>query len=149
MFGRLFSKIVLLSTLALSAQWVHASEFRSVKGQSANIRVAPNTKSEVAWELTRGYPLAVVKKKGNWLQVKDIDGVLGWVYKPITGTAPHHLVKVKTANLRAGAGTQHKVVAKLDKYDVVKTIDKKNGWAKVRTSAGTQGWVSQKLIWGW
>lgn len=149
MLGRSFSKIVLCATLAVSAGLVSAAEFRSVKGDKANIRAEPNTRSEIAWELTQGYPLAVVKKQGNWLQVKDIDGVLGWVYRPVTANTPHYLVKVKTANLRAGMGTQHRIVAKLKKYDVVRTLEKKQGWAKVRTSEGQQGWVSQKLVWGW
>lgn len=149
MLGRLFSKIVISSTLVLSASWAHAAEFRSIKGETVNIRAEPNTRSEIAWELTKGYPLAVVKKQGNWLQVKDIDGVLGWVYRPVTTNTPHYLVKVKTANLRAGMGTKHRIVAKLNKYDVVRTLEKKQGWAKVKTSEGTQGWVSQKLVWGW
>ena len=62
---------------------------------------------------------------------------------------PQAIDTVKTANLRAGMGTQHRIVAKLKKYDVVRTLEKKQGWAKVRTSEGQQGWVSQKLLWGW
>lgn len=134
--------------LAVSMAQAHA-EFVSISGKTVNVRQSPSTKSEIAWELTDGYPMKVTQRSGNWFKVSDFEGQLGWVYKPLTSKQPYHIVKSKIANMRTGPGTQHKKVATLDKYDLFKTLDKKNGWVKGKTSDGKSGWISQKLLWGW
>lgn len=140
----------LVAGLGLAApSLAQAKEFLSINGKIVNIRAKPTTKSEVAWELVDGYPLQVVERRGQWLKVKDFESTLGWVHRPLTSKEPHYLIKVKTANLRAQPNTQSKVVTKLQQYDIVKTLDKRNGWAKVKTASGKQGWMSQKLGWGW
>ena len=58
-------------------------------------------------------------------------------------------IKGNTVNLRAGPDTNHSVVTKLSKYDIVKTLEKRNDWAKVKTSDGKEGWMLEKLGWGW
>lgn len=140
----------LVAGLALAAPGVaQAKEFLSIKGKIVNIRAQPNTKAEIAWELVDGYPLQVVERRGQWVKVKDFESTLGWVHRPLTSKEAHYLVKAKTANLRAQPTTQSKVVTKLSQYDIVKTLEKRNGWAKVKTASGKQGWMSQKLGWGW
>lgn len=134
--------------LAFSMAQAHA-EFLSISGKTVNVRETPSTKAEIAWELTKGYPMKVTKKSGNWVQVRDFEGPLGWVYKPLTSKQAHYIVKVKTANMRSGPGTKYKKVDTLEKYDLLKTLEKKNGWIKGKTSEGKSGWISQKLLWGW
>ncbi|WP_312567271.1 SH3 domain-containing protein [Comamonas sp.] len=143
-----FVKTLAVLGLAFSVAQAHA-EFVSIAGSKVNVRQTPSTKAELAWELTEGYPMQVTQKKGNWLKVKDFEGELGWVYKPLTSQRAHHIVKAKTANMRTGPGTQHKKVATIHKYDLFKTMDKKNGWVKGKTSEGQVGWISKKLLWGW
>lgn len=126
-----------------------AQEFLSIKGNTVNIRAKPTTKSEIAWELIKGYPLQVIERKEDWVRVKDFEGTLGWVHQPLTSDAPYYLVKVDELNLRAGPGTNHSVVSKLNKYEIVKTLEKNDQWAKVQTEDGSEGWMLQKFGWGW
>lgn len=126
-----------------------AQEFVSVKGNTVNVRAKPNTRAAVQWELSKGYPLQVTARQGQWLKVRDYESALGWVHRPLTSTQPHHVVKARTANLRNGPGTNHRVVGKLEQHEVVRTLEKRSGWAKVRSSGGTQGWVARNLLWGW
>lgn len=139
----------LLVAGSLASTLAHAQEFLSIKGNTVNIRAKPTTQSEIAWELINGYPVQVTERKGDWLKVKDFEGALGWVHKPLTTNVPHYLMKVDKANLRSGPGTSHKAVAKLSKYDIVQTLEKQGEWAKVRTADGLEGWISQSLGWGW
>ncbi|WP_284335657.1 SH3 domain-containing protein [Comamonas sp. NoAH] len=143
-----FLKTVAALGIAFSVAHAHA-EFVSISGNKVNIRASASTKSDITWELTDGYPMQVMQKRGNWLKVKDFEGELGWVYRPLTGKKAHHIVKSETANMRSGPGTQNRKVGRLQKYDLVQTLEKKNGWVKGRASDGKTGWISKKLLWGW
>lgn len=136
----------LFALIPLAAQ---AQTFLSIKGNTVNIRAKPNTQSPIAWELINGYPVEVVAQQDGWLKVRDFEGPLGWVHQPLTSAEPHFLIKGNAVNLRAGPGTQHSVVTKLQKYDIVQTLEKRDGWAKVKTHEGEEGWLSEKLGWGW
>lgn len=145
----------LLAAAALTTGWAalpsaaQAQEFVSIQGNTVNVRAKPSTRSAVQWELSKGYPLQVTARQGNWLKVRDYESALGWVHRPQTSTRAHHVVKARTANLRNGPGTNHRVVGKLEQHEVVRTLEKRSGWTKVRSSAGTQGWVARNLLWGW
>ena len=141
--------LLLTGVIATAPTLAQAQEFLSIKGKTVNIRAKPNTKSDIAWELINGYPVQVIKREGDWLKVKDFEGPLGWVHKPLTSNDPYFLIKASTVNLRAGPGTKHAVVAKLNKYDIVKTLDNQGEWAKVKTNEGQEGWLSVALGWGW
>ena len=141
-------KVVAVLGLALGAAQAQA-EFVSIAGKSVNVRQGPSTQHDVSWELSKGYPMKVTQKRGNWLKVRDFEGELGWVYRPLTGKQDHHIVKVPKANMRIGPGTQYKKVASFEQYDLLKTLDKKNGWVKGQASNGKTGWISKKLLWGW
>lgn len=146
----------LLAAAAATTAWTAlpstaqaAQEFVSVKGNTLNVRSQPSARAPVQWELTTGYPLQITARQGNWLKVRDYESALGWVYRPNTSTQAHHVVKARTANLRNGPGTNHRVVGKLEQHEVVRTLEKQAGWAKVRSQGGTQGWVARNLLWGW
>lgn len=140
---------MLTGLLAATPTLAQAQEFLSIKGSTVNVRAKPTTKSDIAWELINGYPVQVIAKDGDWLKVKDFEGALGWVHKPLTSSEAHFLVKANTVNLRAGPGTKHGIVTKLNKYDIVKTLEKRDQWAKVKTADGQEGWLLESLAWGW
>ncbi|WP_159459928.1 SH3 domain-containing protein, partial [Colwellia marinimaniae] len=88
------------------------------------------------WELGRGYPLQVQQRKGRWLQVRDFEEPLGWVYAPLTSKTPHRVVTARVANLRAGPGQQHKTVGKLQQHEVVRSLGQSGSWARVQREDG-------------
>lgn len=140
-----------LCLLALTPALAHetGSKMVSIKGSVVNVRASPNTRSDVLWELTRGYPLQVLKRRGQWLQVRDFENDRGWVFRSLTGKTPYHVVKANIANVRKGPGTNNRIVGKAERYDVVRTRSKKNGWVQVEMDDGLKGWISQRLLWGW
>ena len=153
LFSRLqrsgFAALLLTGALAAAPTLAQAQEFLSIKGNTVNVRAKPTTKSPIAWELIHGYPMQVMQRDGDWVKVKDFEGPLGWVHKPLTTDDPHYLVKANTVNLRNGPGTNHGIVTKLNKYDIVETLEKRGDWAKVKTAEGKEGWMLQSLGWGW
>ena len=126
-----------------------AREMVSIKGKIVNMRAGPGTHTEILWELDKGYPLQVLKRRGSWLQVRDFENDRGWIAKSLTARTPHHIVKSKIANIRRGPGTRHRIVGKAERYEVLRTREKKSGWVRVERDNGQKGWISSKLLWGW
>lgn len=126
-----------------------AQQMVSVAGKVVNMRDAAGMRSTVLWELDRGYPLKVVQRRGDWLKVRDFENDEGWVARSLIGTTPHHVVKVPSANIRKGPGTQHRIVGKAIYGEVLRTQSKRAGWVSVQRADGVRGWVSRGLLWGW
>lgn len=146
--------LLLLAVFFLvSAAWAPASasaaEFVSVRASKANVRARPTTRSDILWQLTAGYPLQVQQRRGQWLKVRDFEAPLGWVHSSLVGRAPHRVVTAATANLRSGPSTRHRIVGKLHRYDVLRTIGQSGSWAHVREPGGRTGWIAKRLTWGW
>jgi uncharacterized protein YgiM (DUF1202 family) len=59
------------------------------------------------------------------------------------------VVKASVANVRSAPGTRSRVVGKLTYGNVVRTLEKRNGWVNVRHDTGLSGWVARRLLWGW
>lgn len=132
--------------LPLAAQ---AAGYVSIHGSAIHVRAQPGTHAPIQWELDDGYPLRVLHKKGRWLQVADYEATLGWVYAPLTRSTPHRIVTAPSARLRAGPGTGHRILATMQRNEIVRTLATRGGWVQVRRSGGQRGWVAARLTWGW
>ena len=116
-----------------------------------NLRSGPGTKYLKTWEVLKYMPLRKLKKRGNWYQVKDVDGMKHWVYRKLV-TRKYYcaVVKVPKANLRTGPGTQYKRSRKLPeaiRYTSFKLLKTKGKWAHIQDSYGYKFWVYRPLIW--
>lgn len=141
----IFIHIYLVLSFPLSCK----AKLVSINGNEVNIRSGPSTNSKLKWVVGRGFPLRVLRSKGNWLHVIDFENETGWVYAPLTSRKPHLVVKKKNINVRNGPGTRFYVVAKAQYGVVFETLKQVKGWAKVKHETGIVGWVSRKLVWGW
>ncbi|WP_295505485.1 SH3 domain-containing protein [Accumulibacter sp.] len=127
-----------------------ARDMVSINGSIVNMRSGPGTRSDVLWELKRGYPLQVLKRKGSWLQVRDFENDKGWVARALTNRTPHYIVKAPVANMRSGPGTRYRIVGKSERYDLLRTRATRGDWVRVeRLDDGVKGWVAKRLLWGW
>lgn len=125
----------------------------SISGDDTNMRSGPGTNYRVMWELGKGFPLIVLKKKGKWYRVRDFEGTIGWVHQDVTLSRPHMIVKVhknskKRINIRSGPGTKYRIVAKAYYGVVLKTLQQKHGWVEVQHENGVTGWIKRSLLWG-
>ena len=70
-----FPRFFLSLALGLAAAFgVQAREMVSVQRAEVNLRAGAGTQHEALWVLSRGYPLEVTGRKGQWLKVRDFDG---------------------------------------------------------------------------
>jgi SH3-like domain-containing protein len=149
---KIFFILLFLSLFVVQATAAIA-EMVSINGNNVNMRSGPGTKYKIIWKLGSGFPLKVLKRKGHWIRVQDFEGTIGWVNKKVVRKSPHMIVKVhkkskKRINVRSGAGTRSRIVAKAHYGVVFKTLKQKNGWVKVRHDKGVTGWVKRSLLWG-
>jgi len=125
-----------------------AAEYVSVSKDGANIRSGPDAKKELLWEVFKDFPLQVIKRQKEWIQIKDFEGDEGWIYANLVSSKEKRvIVKANSANLRSEPSKDAKAVATV-KYGVVFTpLEKKGEWLKVKHEDGTSGWISKSLVW--
>lgn len=139
-----FCLVTCFASLAAGAQ-----QLVSIKADAANLRAAPGKSGEVLWQLDRGYPLEVLERQGRWYKVRDFEGDQGWVAASTTGMRPHHVVRARSARLRAGPGDEHPAVGYAVYGQVLQTEFRGADWVRVRLDKGRTAWVARDLLWGW
>lgn len=126
----------------------------SVKGDDINLRKGPSQKDSILWEYGDGFPLHVLEKKGSWLFVEDFEKDKGWIHTSLVSKSSYVIVKVNKnngdkINIRQDPTTTATIVAQAKYGVVLKTIEEKDGWAKVRhDSQNVEGWIKKTLLWG-
>ncbi|KPJ99968.1 MAG: peptide-binding protein [Desulfobacterales bacterium SG8_35] len=149
----LILSLLLLLTCLICGQ-AAAITMVSVAGEKVNLRKGPSTQYPIIWELGKGFPLRVISSQGNWLKVSDFESDVGWIYKDLVSKKPHLIVKANKnskarINVRSGPGTKYKIVGKAEYGVVFETMQRGDGWIKVRHETGLTGWVKRSLLWGW
>lgn len=128
---------------------VRAQQMVSVSRDEINVRTGPGPRFSATWSLMRGFPLRVIARRGLWLNVIDFEGDRGWVFRPLVGLTPYHIVAAKAAVLRARPSTRSRVLGALTYGDILMTLGTRAGWVRVREAHGKTGWVARRLLWGW
>lgn len=146
---RRWPAFVLALLMLVLMQAVQAREMVSIARSDVNLRSGPGTGHAVAWILGPGYPLEVLARKGQWLQVRDFESDEGWVHRSLTNRKPHVVVKAKVANIRSAPGTRSRVVGKAVYGEVLRTLGRRGQWIRIRNESGLVGWMARRLTWGW
>ena len=123
-----------LTSLALclvATTGAQAREMVSVQRAEVNLRAGAGTQHEARWVLSRGYPLEVTGRKGQWLHVRDFENDTGWIFRPLVGKQANHVVKGNVVICAAARALA------------------RASWVKVQQAGGPRGWVARRLLWGW
>lgn len=98
-------------------------------------------------------PLDVIKRSGDWLNIRDFEGETGWVHKNTVCSTPQVIVKANKnsksqINVRSGPGTDKKIIAMAYYGVVFKKIGEEGSWVQVEHDPEVKGWVDSSLLWG-
>ena len=68
--------------------WVHKSLIKKMSAvitvkSKCNVRAGPGTGERIVFICERGVPFEVIKRKGNWINVRHADGYEGWIHKSL------------------------------------------------------------------
>ena len=131
-----------------------------------NVRSGAGNQYSVKTVASYGMKVTLLNKSGGWCNVQLSNGTTGWIYQKYIdfGNANNEennnsnnisdeitssngkVTCYANLNVRSGPSTSYSIKAKLTHGQVVKLIDKSNGWYKVKLSDGTIGWVKDDYI---
>jgi cell wall-associated NlpC family hydrolase len=94
-------------------------------------------------ELHYGTELEVLDERGNWVFTRQIDGYLGWAYRPYLGEglapAATHLVLAPVVELRTAPDETSDVVTRIMSGTGMVVEETNSGWSRVQ--ANKSGWL--------
>lgn len=137
---------LLLGALLLAASAASAAEFVSVVKDGVNLRSGPDTSANVLFQLPAGYPLQVLERKGDWINVSDYENDKGWISTALVSSTPHVIVKAERGNIRSGPSTEQPQAGKVVRDVILKKLDQQGEWIKVSHPQLT-GWIHKQLVW--
>jgi N-acetylmuramoyl-L-alanine amidase len=114
-----------------------------------NLRDGPGTRYDVVRRMDAGQPVRVLESQGRWARVRLSDGTEGWAAldllergAPATGD-PLFVTNTDGGflNLRAGPGTEHRVLQRMFAGDRLEPLGRDGRWVRVRHPSGTEGWA--------
>lgn len=127
--------------------------FVSLKSREARMRVGPSLDYATQWIYrVPGLPLEIIAEYDNWRQVRDCDGISGWMHRALLSSSRTALigpwitspVPVRTAP-RASAST----VAKLEPRVRLAVRSCDGTWCHVEiTGHDLDGFIRQSALWG-
>ena len=122
-----------------------------VKGRKANLRTGPGSKYPISWTVQKNMPLLEVSRRGSWVEVKDVDGMRHWAYRPVlTSSRQCLVVKTNVANLRSGPGKKYGMaepLSRADRYFAFEKIDSDLGYYKINVEGMGPAWIHESLVW--
>jgi SH3-like domain-containing protein len=146
-------QIILGTTVSVFILSTATAEIASIQGDQTSLRQRPDKTSTVLWELNNGFPIEIIRKQGDWVNIKDFENDSGWVHKSRIDSKPHVIVKAnrseeQSINVRSAPRTNSSIIGNAFYGVVFTVIEKKDGWVKVRHDTGLTGWVKSDLLWG-
>lgn len=124
-----------------------AVERVAVSARDANVRSGPGPTHDVLWKVEKYHPIEVIETSGPWLRFRDYEGDVGWVHKSLVDKTAAVIVRQNGTQLRAGPGTDHPVLIKLDKGVPFKVLKREGRWIQLEHADGDKGWVHDSLVW--
>lgn len=127
-----------------------------VTASRVNMRIGPGTSYNSLKKLEKNTGVYILGQSGNWYSVQT-GQLKGYVHKDYiqqTGTqkvnggsdAAGRGVTTGSVRLRKGSNTDSAIIATLKKDTELILYGKKDGWYSVKTSDGTEGFVSSKYV---
>jgi N-acetylmuramoyl-L-alanine amidase len=131
----------------------NSSYMATVKADSVNVRNEASSKASIISSLNNGQEVKVLDEAFGWVQIQA-NGVTGWVAGQYL-SKNSNTVSSKQASalgngvrLREGPGTKYPVLGSVNKGDLLTIMESKNGWYKIRTEIGVEGWIAKQYVGG-
>ena len=110
-----------------------------------NLRTGPDTSHSILTVLPRDTILDVIGEFEEWLNVRTLQGITGWVHGYYTERyieARKVIVTVSTLHFRQSPTTlANNIIRGLHRGTVVEVINTRNEWLEVKTSTNEVGWI--------
>ena len=149
--GKTLTQAVLTTIFFFSLSFsAFAGSAVSLSGDNVNIRTGPSKNKPVYMQLSKGYPLKVVKRQGDWVKVIDYEGDSGWVDASYIEKGYTYIVNAKKKiNMRSRPTKNSDRIAEVYRGVILTklSLSKSGKWAKVKSEDGVVGWIYKPLLW--
>ena len=123
-----------------------------VSASELNMRQSFSSEANIVEKIQMGQKVKCIGESEEWLRV-EYNGRTGYVAAEFTSAEmvfvpvdQTRYVDATGLNVRAQPNAEAEVLAKLSKDDKVKRIGVGDGWSLVKTSGGTEGYVSSEYL---
>ncbi|WP_346045920.1 SH3 domain-containing protein, partial [Paraclostridium tenue] len=143
-----------LALIPLTATNAFASNQEGiVTATSLNVRSGPSTGHSVIFMVKKNEKVTILQSDNGWYKISAANGKSGWVSSEYISTnisntnqsTNKKIVNVNNLNMRSGASTSYRVIAKLSKGSIVELLSENNGWSKIKYD-GRLGYVSSEFL---
>ncbi len=126
-----------------------------VTGSVVNVRSSGSLKAKILTQAKKGTELDVLKKSGDWYNVKLPSSTVGWMFSQYVSLKGKTADYNSTANgtvtgsavrVRSGPSTKHSQIGLLYRNAKVKVDGKQGSWYKVELSNGTKGYMHSDYV---
>lgn len=116
--------------------------------KSVVVRRKAKDNSKKLQTLQFGEKITVIRKEKNgWIKVRTSLGKIGYIAKvKVSKQKPYKAYTLKTLKVRRKATDNSKNLETIDFCKKVTVAERKNGWARIRTSSGTIGYVLEENL---
>lgn len=139
-----------------SAGWMNSeflvvldTQIGTIDGNNLNMREQPNIKATIIKTLAAGTEVTIIDREQEWCYIMTNDDIKGWVhgdYIRMNTNYPSGKIMGTNVNVRLLASTDGKIITKLDKDSNVSIMNFENGWYKILSDNGNEGWVYKDYI---
>ena len=133
---------------------VNAQSKYAVTTENLNFRKGPSTSHAIITTIKKNTKVEIISVDGSWAKIK-YNNTVGYSNKNyLKDVSSSDTTETKTGkvtanprlNVRNGAGTGYRIVAKAEYGTKVTVLETKNGWHKIKLPNGTIGWGSADYI---
>ncbi len=129
-----------------------------VTGSYTNLRKGAGFGYAVIKKIKKGTTGAILQKNGSWYKIKLKDSKVGWVnkqYVKVSGYKepaksesddPIIIINASSVNVRSKPSTSSSLVATIRHNEVYEYSEIKNGWYKIITPSGANGYVCGDFV---
>ena len=124
--------------------------FASLRVDDANLRVGPGTNYPIDWVYKRrNLPVEIVFELGDWRQIRDQDGITGWVKSLSLWKRRNVVIRGADVTLRAkpDAASDPVAVLKIGVIAHVRVCPAGSAWCEVEIDA-YRGWLKRADVYG-
>lgn len=122
--------------------------FVSLRSSETNLRTGPGVRYPIDWVYRRkGLPMLVIGEYEFWRQVRDSEGIEGWIHRSLLSGQRSVVVTLDLAVMRASPKDTAGAVARVQSGAVLNLESCRPGWCRVRGVRLT-GWMRRGALFG-
>jgi len=108
-----------------------------------SLHVQPSWLAEMLSQNTYATTVEQLEEQGRWVLIRQMDGYLGWMYRPylteIPAPAPTYIVAMPMTHIHTEPGSDSPISSRLVGGTLVQVVSTRGAWAEL--DANTWGWA--------